>query len=141
MTLNYRDRGQRMFPRILNQIQEIMTKPVAMANPDDPLITAAKTMFERKIGCVVVVNQGKVVGIVTEGDLVKCAALGHDPNHTLVRDIMKSSPVTCNPEAPIEEAYAHMRRNHIRHLPIVDQGALVGIVTMKDLVSVGKLIL
>jgi len=131
-----------MFPRILDQIEEIMNKQVATAKPDDQLVTAAKTMLERKIGCVVVVDQQKVVGIVTESDMVKCAASGHDPNHTLVRDIMKSPAVTCTPQAPIEEAYAHMRQNNIRHLPIVDKDdALLGIVTMKDLISFGKLIL
>ncbi len=130
-----------MFPKILDRVEEIMTRHVATAKPEDHLVTAAKTMLERKIGCVVVVDQEKVVGIVTESDMVRCAANGHDPNRTLVKDIMKSPPVTCNPEAPIEEAYAHMRRNQIRHLPIVDKGVLVGIVTMKDLVSVGKLIL
>jgi len=130
-----------MFPKILDRVEEIMTRHVATAKPEDHLVTAAKTMLERKIGCVVVVDQEKVVGIVTESDMVRCAANGHDPNRTLVKYIMKSPPVTCNPEAPIEEAYAHMRRNQIRHLPIVDKGVLVGIVTMKDLVSVGKLIL
>jgi CBS domain-containing protein len=133
--------GQEMFPRILDQIQEVMTKQVATAKPDDPLITAAKTMLQRKIGCVVVIDQDKVVGIVTESDLVRCAALGHDPNHTLVKEIMTSPGVTCTPDAPVEEAYAHMRRNKIRHLPIVDDGRLLGIVTMKDLISFGKLIL
>jgi CBS domain-containing protein len=55
---------------------------------------------------------------------------------------MRSPAVTCTPEAPVEEAYAHMRKNNIRHLPIVDEdNALVGIVTMKDLISFGKLIL
>jgi CBS domain-containing protein len=131
-----------MFPRILDQIEEIMSKEVATAKPDDPLVTAAKTMLERKIGCVVVVDQEKTVGIVTESDLVRCAASGHDPNRTLVKDMMRSPPVTCTPQAPVEEAYAHMRRNSIRHLPIVDRdGRLVGIVTMKDLISYGKLIL
>lgn len=133
-----------MFPRILDQIQEIMNKQVATAKRDDPLVAAAKTMLERKIGCVVVVDdeKGKVVGILTEGDLVMCAASGHDPNRTLVKEIMKSPPVTCSPEARVEEAYALMRRNNIRHLPIVDKDdTLVGIVTMKDLISFGKLIL
>jgi len=132
-----------MFPRILDQIEEIMNKEVATAKPEDPLVTAAKTMLERKIGCVVVVaDQQKVIGIVTESDLIRCAASGHDPNHTLVRDMMKSPPVTCTPQAPVEEAYAHMRQNNIRHLPIVNKdGTLVGIVTMKDLISFGKLIL
>jgi len=131
-----------MFPKVLDQIEEIMNKEVATAKPDDLLVTAAKTMLERKIGCVVVVEREKVVGVVTESDLVRCAASGHDPNHTLVKDMMKSSPVTCTPQAPVEEAYAHMRRNNIRHLPIVDKsGMLVGIVTMKDLISFGKLIL
>ncbi|HXZ98257.1 MAG TPA: CBS domain-containing protein, partial [Candidatus Acidoferrum sp.] len=103
---------------------------------------AARTMLERKIGCVVVVEREKVVGIVTESDLVRCAASGLDPSRTLVKDVMASPPVTCTPQAPVEEAYAHMRRNNIRHLPIVDKaGTLVGIVTMKDLVSFGKLIL
>ena len=131
-----------MFPKVLDQIEEIMNKEVATAKPDDLLVTAAKTMLERKIGCVVVVEREKVVGVVTESDLVRCAASGHDPNHTLVKDMMKSSPVICTPQAPVEEAYAHMRRNNIRHLPIVDKsGMLVGIVTMKDLISFGKLIL
>jgi CBS domain-containing protein len=79
---------------------------------------------------------------MTESDLIKCAASGFDPNQKLVRDVMNSPPVTCTPEAPVEEAYAHMRKNNIRHLPIVDEdGGLVGIVTMKDLISFGKLIL
>jgi CBS domain-containing protein len=131
-----------MFPRILDQIEEIMNKEVATAKPDDQLVVAAKTMLERKIGCVVVVERERTVGIVTESDLVKCAASGHDPNRTLVKDIMRSPAVTCTPQAPVEEAYAHMRKNNIRHLPIVDKdGAVVGIVTMKDLISFGKLIL
>ncbi len=131
-----------MFPRILDQIEEIMNKEVATAKPDDRLVDAAKTMLERKIGCVVVVEREKVVGIVTESDLIRCAASGLDPNRELVRDVMKSPAVTCTPEAPVEEAYAHMRKNNIRHLPIVgEDGALVGIVTMKDLISFGKLIL
>jgi CBS domain-containing protein len=131
-----------MFPRILDQIEEIMNKEVATAKPDDHLVDAAKTMLERKIGCVVVVEREKVVGIVTESDLIRCAASGLDPNQKLVKDVMNSPPVTCTPEAPVEEAYAHMRKNNIRHLPIVgEDGALVGIVTMKDLISFGKLIL
>jgi CBS domain-containing protein len=131
-----------MFPRILDQIEEIMNKEVATAKPDDQLVNAARTMLERKIGCVVVVEGEKVVGIVTESDLIRCAASGFDPNQKLVRDVMNSPPVTCTPEAPVEEAYAHMRKNNIRHLPIVDEdGGLVGIVTMKDLISFGKLIL
>jgi CBS domain-containing protein len=131
-----------MFPRILDQIEEIMNKEVATAKPDDHLVDAAKTMLERKIGCVVVVEREKVVGIVTESDLIRCTASGFDPNRKLVKDVMNSPPVTCTPEAPVEEAYAHMRKNNIRHLPIVgEDGALVGIVTMKDLISFGKLIL
>jgi CBS domain-containing protein len=131
-----------MFPRILDQIQEIMNKEVATTKTDDYLVDAAKTMLQRKIGCVVVVEREKVIGIVTESDLVRCAASGFDPSRTLVKDVMKSPPVTCTPQAPVEEAYAHMRRNNIRHLPIVDKaGTLVGIVTMKDLISFGKLIL
>ena len=130
-----------MFPRILDQIQEIMTKPVITAKPDDLLVTTARTMLDSKIGCVVVVEGQKTVGIVTEGDLTKCAALGHDPNRTPVKDVMSKPPVTCAPQTRIEEAYALMRRNQIRHLPIVEHGSIVGIVTMKDLVSMGKLIL
>jgi CBS domain-containing protein len=131
-----------MFPSILDQIQEIMSKEVAKVKPDDHLIDAAKIMLQRKIGCVVVVEGEKAIGIVTESDLVRCAASGLDPGRTLVKDVMKSPPVTCGPQAPVEEAYAHMRRNSIRHLPIVDKdGTLVGIVTMKDLISFGKLIL
>jgi CBS domain-containing protein len=131
-----------MFPRILDQIEEIMSKEVATARSDDYLVDAAKTMLQRKIGCVVVVEREKVIGIMTESDLVRCTASGFDPSRTHVKDVMSSPPVTCTPQAPVEEAYAHMRKNNIRHLPIVGKdGTLVGIVTMKDLISFGKLIL
>jgi CBS domain-containing protein len=60
----------------------------------------------------------------------------------LVREIMTSPAVTRTPQAPIEEAYAHMRRSNTRHQAIVSKdGTLLGIVTMKDLVSFGKLTL
>ena len=99
-------------------------------------------MLERKIGCVVLVEKQRVVGTLTESDLVKCAASGRDPSRTLVREIMKSPAVKRTPQAPIEEGYAHMRRNNILHLPIVSKdGTLLGIVTMKDLISFGKSIL
>jgi CBS domain-containing protein len=130
-----------MFPRILDQIEE-MSKQVATAKHEDQLITAANAMLERKIGCLVLVEKLKVVGIATESDLVKCTASGRDPNRTLVREIMTSPAVTCAPQAPIEEAYVHMRRNNIRHLPIVSKdGTLLGIVAMRDLIPFGKLIL
>ena len=126
----------------MDQIEEIVNKQVATAKPKDQLITAANTTLGRKIGCVVLVEKQRVVGTLTEGDLVKCAASGRDPSRTLVREIMKSPAVTRTPQAPIEEAYAHMRRNNILHLPIVSKdGTLLGIVTMKDLISFGKSIL
>jgi len=99
-----------------------------------PLIKiAAKTMLERKIGCVVVLEREKVVGIVTESDLVKCAASGHDPNRTLVKDIMRVKFPKVKDTDLLIKAQAVMEENQMRALPVMRDGAVAGIVTIEDI--------
>jgi diaminopimelate epimerase len=115
-------------------IHEITSGPAAktpILNVSSNIIASKiiDMMLDNNVDSIVVTENDSPIGIVTESDLVRCAASGHDPNRTLVKDIMKSPAVTCTPQAPVEEAYAHMRRNNIRHLPIVEKnGTLAGIV-------------
>ncbi|HEY3820287.1 MAG TPA: CBS domain-containing protein [Polyangiaceae bacterium] len=109
--------------------------PLATAAADDSVATAARTMRERRVGCVVVTRKGKATGIVTDRDLVvRVLAEGLDAWTTKVGDIVTYDPVTVSVHEGIETAVARMRRHGVRRLPIVeDDGVAVGIVTADDL--------
>lgn len=131
-----------MFPAVLDRISEIMVRDVAKVGLSDNLTSAAKLMHERGIGSVVVVDNDRVVGIVTERDFVRCARNACDPQKTTVADVMSRPVVTCSPDSKIVDAFVLMRKYNVHHLPIVEKdNRLVGIVTLRDLITVGKLIL
>jgi len=131
-----------MFPDILNEVREIMVTDVVTVTPDQSIMEAAKLMEEKGIGSVIVVQNNKVVGIITERDFLRLAAAGHDARTTMVRDGMTKPPVVCEPSMRITDAYAVMRNRRVRHLPVVEKnGELVGIVGFRDLITHGRLIL
>lgn len=98
---------------------------------------AVKTLNERRIGAVVVVDaQGGVAGILSERDIVR--NLGGDPQKLLaapVSTIMTSTVITCSRQTGVSELMEQMTRYRIRHIPIVEGGALVGIVSIGDVVK------
>jgi len=98
---------------------------------------AVKTLNERRIGAVVVVDaQGGVAGILSERDIVR--NLGGDPQKLLaapVSTIMTSTVITCSRQTGVSELMEQMTRYRIRHIPIVEGGTLVGIVSIGDVVK------
>ncbi len=100
------------------------------------VLDAARLMNERRVGALVVVRGEKVVGIFTERDILnRVVAQQRDPADTKVADVM-TSPVTCaSPDATRAECRHVMRTKRIRHLPVVDNEKLVGIVSIGDLVE------
>ena len=131
-----------MFPDILNEVREIMVTGVVTITPDRAVAEAAKLMEEKRIGSVVVVQNNKVVGIITERDFLRLAAAGYDAKTTKVRDGMTKPPIVCEPSMKIADVYALMRNRRVRHLPVVGKnGELVGIVGFRDLITHGRLIL
>ncbi len=131
-----------MFPDILNEVSEIMQRDVVKTAPTSTLEEAAKDMRQRNVGSIVVVDAEKVVGVLTERDFLKQAALGSDPKQVKVRSAMSSPAISCEPSTKIDDAYSIMRKHRIRHLVITDnKGKPVGVLSIRDLIANGQLIL
>lgn len=107
---------------------------VATITPAASALDAARAMNERKIGSLVVVDGGRVVGIITERDiLTRIVAAERSPSKTRVQDVMTASPITCRPETPLEELRGIMQQRRVRHVPVLDEGRLSGMVSIGDL--------
>jgi len=130
-----------LFPEMLNRVKEIMVTNVVTTSPDSKLVEAAKIMEEKNIGSLVVIDRERVVGILTERDFLRMAAKGYDSRSSKVLDGMSKPAVTCEPMTTITEAFVQMRTHKVRHLPVIEKERLVGIVSLRDLISVGKLLL
>ncbi|RLE47281.1 MAG: hypothetical protein DRJ31_09085 [Candidatus Methanomethylicota archaeon] len=113
-------------------IKDIMSYPVLTVRPDDKLISAIILMHKHQVGGAVVVEEGKVCGIVTERDVLSAIAKGVNPATCVVRQVMSKNVVTCKPNDTILRAFTLMKRLKIRHLPVLNQGTLVGIISSRD---------
>jgi CBS domain-containing protein len=117
-------------------VREIMTRPVITANADLDIFSAAKKMASANVGSLIIVADGRPIGILTERDLVKkVVAKAVDPRSVLVGDIMNSPVVSIEPNASLREAATLMLRSGVKRLPVIDDGKLIGIITDTDLVS------
>lgn len=115
------------------KIKDIMV-PIKKTSVDSTVTDAAKIMDVKNIGSLFIEEDGKVIGIITEGDVLrKIVAQGKDPSTTLVKDIMSSPLITIEPEKSIEEANELMAQHKIRRLPVDNNGEIVGIVSMTDI--------
>lgn len=104
--------------------------------PTATVFDAVKLMAEKGIGALLVMEDDKVAGIVTERDYARKIALtGRSSKETPVRDIMTSSVMYVSPDQSNEECMALMTENRLRHLPVMDNGKLVGLISIGDLVK------
>lgn len=100
---------------------------------------AARAMTEHRVGALVVTRGDLVVGIFTERDLMnRVVAAERDPRETLIRDVMTSPVACCTPETTREECRTVMRAQRLRHLPVVQDGSLVGIVSIGDVLQAAE---
>lgn len=122
------------------KISEIMTKDVISLSVEDTVEHAAMLMREHNIGSIPVSTNDKVVGIVTDRDIImRCVADGTDIKTQKIRDIMTSNPVLGNQNINVDEATRIMSERQIRRLPIVENNKLVGMVSLGDLAVEPKL--
>ena len=118
-------------------VGDVMSKEVATISPEEIVISAARIMSDSKISCLVVIDQGNVSGIVTETDVLRrVGENGKDIYRTKLGRIMSSPVESVTSDLSVLEASKIMGTKHIKRLPIVDKGKLVGIVTQTDLVRV-----
>jgi len=100
---------------------------------------AARNMAERHIGAVLVGQDGKLQGIFTERDLLtRVVARDRDPGSTALGDVMTANPDTVGPNDLASLALERMRTSGYRHVPVVENGAVVGIVSLRDLYAAAK---
>ena len=101
------------------------------------VLAAAKKMKESKIGCVVVTEGRKPIGMFSERDLLnRVVAAGLDPATTALSAVMTPDPVTIDSAEPLDRVFSVLAQGNFRHVPITDNGNLVGVVSLSDLAGV-----
>ena len=117
------------------KVEDVMVEDVISVPEKTTVKEAAELMNQNEIGCLIVVKNGKPVGIVTETDMVKRVILSLvDPEKTRVSEIMSEPLVVGNPQMGVDEASKIMQRQKIKKLPVVEKDRLVGLVTTTDIV-------
>jgi CBS domain-containing protein len=115
-------------------IQDIMTKKIVTITQEKTGLDAAKLMDENGISSLIIENDKKHMGIITERDFVsKICCKDLQPSKVKVADIMSDIRVYANPGTPIEVAVQRMINHKLRRLPVIEEGKIVGIVTVTDL--------
>jgi CBS domain-containing protein len=118
------------------RVSEIMTNAAVIDQAEDTLAEAARKMWKQQTGSLLVMDGEDLVGIVTERDILKSAALGLPLDDTRIAEIMTKDLVTVGPGTSLREAAKVMADRWIRHLPVVDTGKVVGIISQRDLVGI-----
>ncbi|WP_150292174.1 CBS domain-containing protein [Sphingobium estronivorans] len=109
---------------------------VVQARSGDTVQSVVRLLAERRIGCVPVVDDGQVVGIFSERDLVyRVAQEGAAALERPLREVMTTPAITTDGETPVIHCLSLMTKRRIRHLPVVADGALIGLVSIGDLVK------
>jgi CBS domain-containing protein len=120
-------------------IKEVMTRDVRACEPNATVADAAKVMAQEDVGPVPIVEDGRLVGIVTDRDIVvRVVAEGRDPNATTVKEIASTELVTVAPDDDLDEALHLLAERQVRRLPVVEGDRLVGIVAQADIARLGK---
>jgi CBS domain-containing protein len=119
-------------------IEPFMSLHVLTAPPEQTLQEAAHSMTERRVGAVVVTRGASVVGIVTERDVLRSVAHGLVPWSTTLEGCMTHDPISITPSTDTFEASHIMLEGGFRHLPVLDEGRLVGILSLRDLLRAAE---
>ena len=118
-------------------VGEICTRQPMCIGPDEKVSICAKMLAEREVGSALICKKDTILGILTEQDIVrKVVAKGLDPKVLAVKNVMAKRVITITPDKDIYEAMVVMGREGIKHLPVVDDGKLFGIITFKDIIGV-----
>jgi CBS domain-containing protein len=124
---------------IMPSVKDIMTKDVATIDVNKSVFEASQLMTTKSLGCLIVVDKGLPVGIITERDIVRRIVAKRSSVDLRVVEVMTKTLVTVNPDTSIKEAARVMSTNKIRRLPVLKQNQLVGIVVASDFVrNLGK---
>ena len=120
----------------IGKLLETKGSDIWSVSPDDSVFVAIQLMDEKGIGALAVTSEGKLIGIVSERDCARKVILKKLPaESTSVSDIMTKDVFYTHLEQTVNECFAVMTQRHIRHLPVVDNGKLLGMISVGDLVK------
>lgn len=128
----------RTFPAKRLSVADLTRPGVPAAEPDDRLADVARRMRDDRVGAVVVMASGRLVGIITERDLLRAVADGVDPEGASASDRMTPEPRVIDRDDLATKAAERMIELGVRHLPVVDDGAVVGVISARDLLRLGR---
>lgn len=109
---------------------------VISVKPDEKVVVALQLMRDNRVRAIMVIKDEKLMGIITQGDCaIKVLLPGLDAKQVLVQEVMTSNPVSVKLDDPIEACTGLMASRNFRHLPVVDAGRVVGVISIGDVVK------
>lgn len=131
--------GWKELIEMTKSVRDVMTPKVQAVREEQPLVEAARLMKTEDVGSLPVVQDGRLVGTLTDRDIVlRAVAEGADMNAVRVGDVASHEPVTVSPDQGLDEALSLMAKHRVRRLPVVEDGALVGILAQADVALEAK---
>lgn len=126
------------YARAMPTLGELMSRDLVAVAPEDTLGEAAERMAASDVGSAVVLEHGRLIGILTERDLLKAVAGRVHSSDARVREWMTAEPVTAREETTHEEALETMMEHGFRHLPVVEAERTLGVVSIRDVMRAGR---
>jgi CBS domain-containing protein len=117
----------------MTRLSELMTGAVVSVAPEDTLGEAAERMAEDGVGSAVVLDSGRLIGILTERDLLRAVAGRVHTSEARVREWMTVDPMTATETTSADEAMRTMLEQGFRHLPVIEGGRTIGVVSLREL--------
>ena len=117
----------------MTRLSELMTGAVVSVAPEDTLGEAAERMAEDGVGSAVVLDSGRLIGILTERDLLRAVAGRVHTSEARVREWMTVDPMTATEATSAHEAMRTMLEQGFRHLPVIEEGRTIGVVSLREL--------
>ena len=117
-------------------VRDVMTGAAVTDSATDTLRSAAERMWREQTGSLLVMDGGRLAGIITERDLLRAVALGADLTTATVDEAMTTEVFTVSPDMPLRDAAREMAVRWIRHLPVVDAGQVLGVISMRDVTGI-----
>jgi CBS domain-containing protein len=115
-------------------VKDIMKSKIVTVSHDETIKNACQKYKDFKIGCLIVLDNDNIVGLVTERDIIeRTILLDKDPNTAKIRDIMTTDLITIDMDEKVMKAVDVMKDNNIKKLPVTHKGSLIGIVTSTDI--------
>src|SRR3989338_8853887 len=119
------------------KVIDTMRRKVVCATPETDVLECSRLMRDERVGSLLIKQKDKLVGIITLEDVVRqVVAMGKDPSKVHVKDVMATKLITIEPEKDLYDVMVKMKNTDVRHIPVIDSGKLIGIITLKDVLNV-----